>query len=244
MRAVRARLAMVLVAVAAPTMAGAWTAPTRVGMIDDAVKLMPPTLREVLTERRDDLLHGMLAPMTSEDDPQHRPAWDKGTVDASVEAAARDLVAGINGHISFHDVAKRFGTLAHYVADAGFPPGAAGASGAPRYAHFAAFCETRRARFPLVFYGHDNVSLAKGDYKAFTQGVLDRARGEDGTLAGAYAAAPSWDDPASFDDRSIPFAIASLAYSHAVTDIAQAWLAAWRSCHGDVAGTPYMAPPR
>lgn len=244
MRAVRARLAAVLAVLAVPFAAHAWTAPTRVGMIDDAVKLMPPSLREVLTERRDDLLNGMLAPMTTEDDPAHRPAWDHGTLDGTVDGAARDLVTAVNGHQSFHDVAKRFGALAHYVADAGFPPGAAGAPGAPLYAHFAAFCETRRSRFPLVFYGHDNAALAKGDWKAFAKGVLERARGEGGTLAGAYAAAPSWDDPASFDDRSIPFAIASLAYSHAVTDIAQAWLAAWRTCHGDLAGTPYMAPSR
>jgi hypothetical protein len=75
--------------------------------------------------------------------------------------------------------------------------------------------------------------------RGFTLGVLERARAEDGTLAKAYAAAPSWDDPIAFDDRSVPFAVASLSYSHAVTDIVQAWLAAWSRCHGDMGGTPY-----
>jgi hypothetical protein len=243
MRALPASLAAAAV-LALPVTGWAWTAPTRVGMIDDAVKLMPPTLRDELTKRREVLLHGMLAPMTTEDDPPHRPPWDHGGLENTVADAARELVGGVEGHVSFDQVAEHFGLLAHYVADAGFPPGAAGAPGAARYAHFAAFCETRRARFPLVFYGHDNPALAKGDFKAFAAGVLDRARGEDATLAGAYAAAPSWDDAASFDDRSVPFAVASLAYSHAVTDIVQAWIAAWRKCHGDLTGTPYMAPAR
>ncbi len=38
----------------------AWTAATRVVMIDDAVKLMPPSLRSVLEKRRNDLRRGML----------------------------------------------------------------------------------------------------------------------------------------------------------------------------------------
>lgn len=221
-----------------------WTAATRVGMVDDAIKLMPPTLRAVLDKRREDVLRGMLTPMTGEDAPAHRPPWDGGTLPASVDTAAHGLIAAVDGHVSFREVARRFGALAHYVADAGFPPGAAGAPGAARYAHFAAFCQTRRARFPLVFYGHDNQALAHADFKAFTVGLLERARAEDANLARAYAAAPSWDDPPSFDDRSVPFAIASLSYSRSVTDIVQAWLAAWRQCHGDLGGTPYLGPPK
>jgi len=229
-------------AAAAP--ASAWTAATRVVMIDDAIKLMPTTLREVLERRRNDVRRGMLEPMTLEDAPSHRPPWDSGTLPSSVDAAARDLVSGAETRVSFHDVARRFGVLAHFVADAGFPPAAAGASGASRYAHFASLCQTRRERFPLVFYGHDNDALAKNDFKAFTTGVLDRARAEDANLARAYAEAPSWNDPAAFDDRSVPFAIASLSYSRSVTDIVQAWLAAWRLCHGDLGGTPYAAAKR
>ena len=234
-------MALLAAAISVATTPGfAWTAATRVRMIDDAVKMMPPTLRHVLEARRDSVLEGMLTPMTAEDAPPHRPPWDAGPLPISVDSAARDVVTAANGQVSFREVARRFGILAHFVADAGFPPGAAGAPGAPHYAHFAAFCESRRGRFPLVFYGHDNPMLARGDVKAFTLAILERARAEDATLARAYAAAPSWDDPASFDDRSVPFAIASLAYSHSITDIVQAWLNAWRRCHGDLGGTPYM----
>lgn len=233
----RLLIASLVVTAASPALA--WTAATRVVMIDDAMKMMPTALRDVLERRKNDVRRGMLEPMTLEDSGAHRAPWDGGTLEQSVDAAARDLVSGAETRVSFHDVARRFGVLAHFVADAGFPPAAAGASGAARYAHFASFCQTRRERFPLVFYGHDNDALAKDDFKAFTLGVLTRARTEDVNLERAYAAAPSWNDPGAFDDRSVPFAIASLSYSHAVTDIVQAWLAAWRRCHGDLAGTPY-----
>lgn len=235
-------IALLVAATASPVFA--WTAATRVVMIDDALKLMPPALRRVLEKRRNDVRRGMLAPLTQEDSLAHRPPWEGGAVDASVDAAAKDLVSGVEARIPFRAVAGRFGTLAHYVADAGFPPAASGASGASRYAHFAAYCETRRPRFPLVFYGHASDALSRGDFKSFTLAILERARAEDANLARAYAAAPSWNDPIAFDDRSVPFATASLSYSRSVTDIVQAWLAAWEKCHGDLGGTPYRSPKR
>jgi hypothetical protein len=239
MRAPVTIVVALLVLASAPP-ASAWTAATRAVMVDDAIKLMPTSLRKILEKRRNDVLRGMLEPLTQEDTLAHRPPWERGTLDATVDGAARDLVSGTTTHVSFHDVARRFGVLAHFVADAGFPPGAAGASGSSRYAHFAALCETRRPKFPFVFYGHDNDALAKDDFKAFTLAVLERSRAEDVNLARAYVSAPSWSDEASFDDRSVPFAIASLSYSHTVTDIVQAWLQAWRDCHGDLGGTPYQ----
>jgi hypothetical protein len=239
MRAHRpALVALILVGSAAP--AFSWTASTRIVMVDDAIKMMPPSLRKVLEKRRNDVLRGMLEPLTQEDTLPHRPPWEQGSLAATVDAAARDLVSGVETRVSFHDVARRFGVLAHFVADAGFPPGASGAPGAPRYAHFAALCEGRRARFPLVFYGATNDALSKGDFRTFALTVLERARAEDLTLASAYAQAAGATDGAAFDDRSVPFAIASLSYSHSVTDIVQAWLAAWRECHGDLGGTPYQ----
>ena len=242
MRALRI-VAPLVVLLALPADALAWTAPTRVRMVDDAMKLLPPTLRKVLENRRKEVLRGMLLPMTGEDAAGHRPPWDKGSLDVSIDEATKALVASV-GTTSFDEVAERFGGLAHYVADAGLPPGAGGTRDERRYAHFASFAQSRRERFPLVFYGYDSAALGRGDLKGFAAEILDRAKAEDATLARAYAAAPSWDDPIAFDDRSVPFALASLSYSHAVTDIVEAWIAAWNKCHGDLGGTPYRSAAR
>ncbi len=233
-------LAVLLSLAAAP--ARAWTPRTRVQMVDEAVRLLPASLRLAIEHRREPLLRGMLEPMTGEDGPGHRPPWQGGTLDAEIAERAAALVRSVESAAPFDEVARSFGALAHFVADAGYPPGAAGAGGAARYADFASFCESRRPRFPLVFYGYDDPDLARGDFRGFARRVLERARKEFPSLERAYAAAGTPPDPAAFDDRSVPFAVASLSYSNAVTDIAKAWLAAWQAAHGDVGRTPYRAP--
>jgi hypothetical protein len=240
--ALRVGLSLLPLVLAVPG-ARAWRPETRLHMVDEAVRLMPESLRLALEAHRDALLRGTLEPMTSEDEPPHRPSWDGGSLDAEVVKAETALVEAVERPAPFREVAADFGRLAHFVADAGFPPGAAGRAGEARYAHFADFCESRRPRFPLVFYGHEDPDLERGDFRAFTLRILHQARAEDGELARAYAAAGDPPDPTAFDDRSIPFAVASLSYSRTVTNIVRAWLAAWTQAHGDLGRTPYLRSP-
>lgn len=223
--------------------ARAWRPETRVRMVDEAVRLMPESLRLVLETRREAILRGMLEPMIEEDDPEHRPPWHGGTLDRQIGLRAKALIDSVEQTVPFDQVARHFGELAHYVADSAFPPGAAGESGAARYADFAAFCESRRDRFPLVFYGHDDPDLERGDFDAFNVRILREARAEDIDLARAYREAGDPPAPRAFDDRSVPFAVGSLSYSRTVTYIVRAWLAAWGGAHGDLGRTPYLRPP-
>jgi len=72
--------------------------------------------------------------------------------------------------------------------------------------------------------------------------LLSTARNDDEELARAYAAAGDPPDPSHFDDRSVPFAVGSLAYSRAVSGIAQIWLSIWSAIGGDMDRTPYLEP--
>jgi len=237
-------LAIVLLSSAVPASdAAAWEAETRLAMTDEAVRFMPTSLRIALERYRKDLLGGALQPLTAEGSAPHRPPWFEGSLDRQVERAAADIVAGVEQAVSFDELARRFGTLAHYVADAGFPPGAAGAGGADHYAHFAQFCESRRERFRLVFLGHGELETGESGFAALTLAALERARHEDGELARAYAKAGTPPDPSHFDDRSVPFAVGSLAYSHSVNDIVRAWLTVWKAAGGDMGRTPYLEQP-
>jgi len=230
-------LSTVVLAALAP--AAAWTPRTRVHMTDEAVRLMPASLRMALVAQRERLLRGMLDPMRREDDPGHKPPWVDGTLDREVETRVAELEEALSRRTPFGELAERFGALAHYVLDAGFPPGMTDGDGDGRYAHFANLCESRYERFPLVFYGHDDDDLARADYRAFALDAMQRARREDLELSRAYAAAGSPPNPAAFDDRSIPFAVASLAYSHTVNEIVRVWLSVWERAGGDVGRTPY-----
>ncbi len=208
-------------------------------MVDDAALLMPPALRLALERHREDLRRGVLEPMTHEDRPGHRPPWGGGSLDAEIGRAASELERSVADLRPFREIARRFGALAHYVADAGFPPLASDRAAPSRFRHFTSFCESRREKFPLVFYGYDDADLVRRDWSAFGRRVLEAARDEDRLLERAYVQAGDPPNPAAFDDRSVPFAVASLSYSRAVTDIARAWLEAWTAANGDVSRTPY-----
>ncbi len=218
----------------------AWAPETRIRIADEAVRFMPPSLRVVLQTHREQLLRGLLGPMAHEDDAEHRPPWAAGSLDARLEIEVQALLELLDHEPRFSEVARQFGAAAHYVLDAGFPPGASDGDGAERYAHFAEFCESRRERFPLVFYGHDDPELVRGDFRGFALRVMRRARDEDRQLARAYARAAESPGPLGFDDRSVPFAVGSLSYSRSVTDVVRAWLAVWEQAHGDMGRTPYL----
>lgn len=239
----RPRWSLAIVAFAIGTAAApclAWSPRTRTGMVDDAIKMMPRSLRLALEGQRESVLRGALGPMVAEDGPEHRAPWAGGTLDGQIEAEARVLIEALGRSGPFESVSEQFGRLAHFVMDAAFPPGVGAGDG--HYAHFAEFCETRRPKFRFVFYGHDDKALAGGSFREFALGVMSRAREEDRELARVYATAGDPPSPAAFDDRSIPFAVGSLAYSHGVTDLVRAWLAAWRLGGGDIGRTPYLEP--
>jgi len=221
--------------------ARAWAPETRIRIADEAVRLMPKSLRLALERYREPLLRGLLEPQLHEESAEHRPPWLDGTLDAEIERRAAALIDSVQSAAPFREIASNFGRLAHFVMDAGFPPGVT-ADGAGHYRDFARLCEERLPKFPLVFYGHDDEHLAEGDFRGFALAVLERAREEDRLLARAYAAAGDPPDPAAFDDRSVPFAVASLGYSRTVTDVARVWFAAWRDAYGDTGRTPYRKP--
>jgi hypothetical protein len=233
------RSSIALVLILSASAAAAWAPETRVRMVDEAVRLMPASLRAALENHRRDLLRGMLAPMTDEDAVEHRPPWSAGSLDAVVEREARGLLGTLARPTKFEGIAERFGTLAHYVADAGFPPGATRTDGARRYTHFQEFCEQRRERFPFVFYGHADDVLAEGDWRAFALREMRLAGDNDRQLARVYAVAGEPPDPSYFDDRSVPFAVASLSYSRSITNIVRVWLSVWQQASGDMGRIPY-----
>ena len=236
------RWPVVIVLIYVVSQAHAWEPETRVRMTDEAIRFMPPSLRLALENHRADLLRGVLAPMKTEDGPEHRVTAG-GTLDGSVAAEAAKLLAMLQEQTPFSRVAEQFGRLAHFVYDTGFPPGV-GADGDKRYQHFAEFCEDRRERFPLVFYGHDNEALAKQDYRGYALETIERAVQSDQQLAYAYERDAEDAHTSSFDDRSVPFAIGSLSYSHSVNDVVRVWLTVWENAPGDMGRTPYREPSK
>jgi hypothetical protein len=231
--------AILLVFLAACAGTGAWSPETRIRMADDALNMMPRSLRTVLGKHRQAILRGALEPLAEEGTAPHLPPSVHGTLPAEVARRSVAVVAAVERRRPFSEVARRFGALSHFVADAGFPPLAGGSAGADHYDHFSDLVRTRQDKIRFVFYGHENGDLDSGGLEAFTRVILERAAAQDALLAKIYAAAGDPPAPSMFDDRSVPFAIASLAYSKTVTDIVRAWLHTWENAHGDMGRTPY-----
>ncbi len=238
----RRRWPVVILLIYVASQIHAWAPETRVRMTDEAVRFMPPSLRQALEKHRADLIRGVLNPMKTEDGPEHRVKAG-GTLDRSVAAEATKLLAMLREQTPFSRLAEQFGTLAHYVYDSGFPPGI-GVDGAERYHHFAEFCEDRRTRFPLVFYGHDNEALAKQDYRGYALEIIERSEQSDRQLAYAYERHAENAHLSAFDDRSVPFAVGSLSYSRSINDVVRVWLTVWEAAPGDMGRTPYREPSK
>ena len=241
-RTVPVLVAITCAIIASVAPASAWSPRTRLRMVEDARKLMPRALRDVLSRHEREIQRGMLTPMTAEGSPSHLPPRQGGTLDAEIAHRSEQVTAAIDAREPFAVVALRLGELAHFVADAAFPPLAGGTGDEARYAHFSSLVDDGLDKIPLVFYGHGDPMLERGDTAGFARTVLEKAREEDSELARAYEAAGPTPHPSAFDDRSVPFAVASLAYSRTVTRIVHAWLDAWQRAHGDLGRTPYLDP--
>jgi hypothetical protein len=233
---------LVLAPLVACSAALAWAPESRVRIVDQSVRLMPESLRTALERHRRPLLEGMLEPAVEEDGRDHRPAATGGALESAAGRAQAELAEALARPTDFAEIARRLGRVAHWVADAGYPPAhGTDADAGRRYRHFGSFCDGRLDRVPLVFYGHDD--LDRG-FAPLLGDVVATAERNDRDLARAYAAAGDPPSPAAFDDRSVPFAICSLSYSQAVTNVVRAWLGAWKEADGDLRRTPYAGTAR
>jgi len=233
-------IALLLVLAACCTDLAAWAPETRMRMVEDAVKMMPRSLRTVLGRHEKAIMRGALAPLTEEGSSAHLPPSLDGTLPGEISRRSAALIDAVNQRKPFSEIAERFGALSHFVADAGFPPASAGREGTFRYNHFAEFVRSRQEKIPFVFYGHADGVFGRGEIASFALGIIERAAQQDAELARSYGPDGTAPIPAAFDDRSVPFAIASLAYSRTVTDIVRVWLDAWEKARGDIGRTPYL----
>jgi hypothetical protein len=223
----------------------AWTDATRVRMIRDALKVTPPALATILKRYQRDLEAGMLDPSRHEDEEIHYQHADggKGLAATGVVQKARELAGLLQNARSPRRFAYGMGSLAHLLSDVEFPLNASDADPRePLYREaYRVYVEKSLGKVPFVLDQRGPADLdGTGDLRGFVLAAARRAG------AGYAMIGPAFNDdgtprtPAALDDRSMPFGVASVAYSHAASDIARVWRYLWGSMHGDLQGTPFL----
>ncbi|PYT10764.1 MAG: hypothetical protein DMF51_17565 [Acidobacteria bacterium] len=246
-RCARAFALLVLASWPVTAAAQSWTDATRSRMIQDALKIAPPALSEILLHYAKDLNRGMLEPSKHEGEEVHFQLADGhgGLAAAGVTKKVDEIRGLLEKRASFRRVTYEMGVLAHLVSDVEFPLNASDSDARePLYRDaYCRYIEHVLVRIPFVVDRDEPAALQKNDIQGFVMEIARRAVKNYPLIGPAFKDDGTPAFPSALDERSVPFGIASLSYSHATSDIAWIWRHLWGSINGDMRGTPFVGGP-
>lgn len=201
----------------------AWTPKTHQTIAWEAARLAPPDLARQLVKRRAAFLAGVVRPFEDSDPARHRKDEEGGgSLDRALADAVADAEAAIRTHQPFDEIVFNLGIAAHFMADANNPLATSKADPeAGRYfVDFLRYAESAEPRFPLIFYGLRPGLEQAPDLSQLLAATLARGRTLYPLIGLEYQRIDFASGIGRFDDHSTAFGVASLAFSHAVTDVA------------------------
>lgn len=205
-----------------------------------SAQLAPPDLRLLLDRFQSEYKQGLERAQADEGSEGHHyfVLSRSGKLRERIERQTATTIAMIRKREPMPVVVERLGELAHLVADANNPFHIANDDPRLDASHndFEQYFERRMPKFATVFYGLDP-GFRLGDY-------LDRTFTRTGKfyplMSEEYFRFGERRTSAEFDDRSTAFGVASVCYSHAVTDLVNLYYYIWREAGGDVRTAPLM----
>jgi hypothetical protein len=216
-------------------------------MVQDAIRITPPALQTILERYRKDLVHGMLDPSGDERGEEHRQrtSGQYGKAAALIASRAQQAVTIIGQPGRLGLAVYAMGSAAHFVADVNFPlnTGEAEAGDPVFYASYEIYVEKMMGRFPVVLDRSPSEELRNHRLEDFGRAAAKRASSFLPPIRNAYTPDGRPRSASAFDERSLPFGVASLSYSHSVNDIARIWLYIWSQAGGDMEGLPFAQTP-
>ena len=210
-------------------------------MVVQSLKLMPASFQRIMKRHKEEILRGSLTPdPQGENFHQYDIASRSGFLQDRVLELSRTIPQKIESHVDFKEVAEDFGRLAHYISDLNDPLLLKDSD--PRETQyrkdFAVYMEKNIEKYPWIFDGHEDPLLTRHDLKEYIFQMATRASDKYPRLGEAYFPNGSLVSSDTFDPRSLPFGIASLSYSHAISNTVQVWFYVWKQAHGDITYTP------
>lgn len=212
-----------------------WSPATHQVIVEEAARLAPPDLARQLFRHKKELKRGTLDPFADTDAARHAKNPDgAGLLDTTITAEVEAAITAIRSHQPFAEISRRLGVVSHYMADANNPLAASDADrNEGRYfGDYLAYVEAVSPRFPLTFFGLEPRLDHAGSALPLVEDALSRSRRLYPLIGAEYRRIGYAAGRAAFDDRSTAFAISSLAFSHAVTDVAQVFRYIWLRAGG------------
>jgi hypothetical protein len=218
-------------------------------MVEDVLRLLPPSLGRVLARRDDALLSGA---QSLESETASAIARDGIRGELSPELIRDverriDLVVRMVGeHRPFRETAVELGRLLRIAADLSDPVVIGAGSPelrrvAPEYIRFIGLHLTE---IPLVYDGSLPSPIAGGSIAGLLGRVTQATSASVDPLAKAFWRDGRVQPASSFDYRSVPYAETSLSYSRGVTAASYLWLSAWAKADGDFTGYRFSPKKR
>jgi len=223
-------LVFVLASVLMAAPAWAWTPKTQVSIAESAAQLAPPDLLRQIAKHRVKFREGVVGAFQDGRPERHyKDASGRGSVDAAWLQEADAAIAAIEAHRPFEEIVYRLGVMSHYLADANNPlnTNSQDRMEPQFFADFARYAESAEVRFRPVFYGIRPELKTSATLAPLMTDTLERGRRLYPLVGKEYRRFEAIDGRRNFDDRSTAFGVAALAYSHAVTDVAEALREIW-----------------
>ena len=237
------RLAVLLVALLAPGVASAVSPKIQQDVADQAARLMPSSLRWVLSQNLGRLHEGVSAAAAATDAQSLRAGGpgSRGELDEIIQQQSQRLLDMLAAKAPMSNVAYEMGVLSQYVTLAADPT--VSGNGDPRESEWAgafeSYVESRQPRFRLVFDGYYSPALTRDDVRGFVGECEQRSQRHYQVLTMMYVKEDGSIARNDFDDRSPVFGVAALSYAHAIADTAKLWLYIWIRSNGDSSGLPF-----
>lgn len=200
-----------------PMSALAWTPPANTLIAKKSAQLAPPDLRLLIEKFPAEYATGV------------EDMGDVRDLRQRIEKETGGIIKMIRSNEPMPLVIERLGLLARLVADANNPL-RLDARLAPVGEDYERYFERKIVLFPTVFYGLDS-HFRLGPYLDRT---FARSRTFAPLVAEEYFGAGEEHTSDDFDDRSTAFGVASVSYSHAVTDVVNLYYYIWKEAGGDV----------
>jgi hypothetical protein len=214
----RLAAALLFLSIAIPAMA--WTRAADQRIAAKSAELAPLDLRLLINKYHDEYRRGTDEALATEGTDIHRHKLRE-----RIESLSRAIVKMIRTDEPMSAVVFQLAVLAHLIGDAN-NPFHVGDDDAEERADFEHYFERRLARFAPVFYGLDR-NFAVNPY-------LDRMFARTTRFSPLMAEEYSRGSSATFDDHSTAFGVASVCYSHAITDTVNFYYFTWKEAGGSV----------